>query len=107
RLRVGWPISALARRDPWGLRSVLAILLLLGAIDAGADWTDRAPGAFMPALDGGSTGIAASFDLWLTPPEYTGMAPQFLRTGDSERVQVASGSTLLTQVHGGNAVPRL
>jgi uncharacterized protein (TIGR02302 family) len=107
RLRVGWPISALARRDPWGLRSVLAILLLLGAIDAGADWRDRVPRAFMPALDGGSTGIAASFDLWLTPPEYTGMAPQFLRTGDSETVQVATGSKLLAQVHGGSAVPRL
>src|SRR5947209_5950957 len=35
RLRVGWPVAGLARHDPWGLRSVLVILLLLGAIDAG------------------------------------------------------------------------
>src|SRR5437016_6854194 len=84
RLRVGWPVSGLARRDPWGVRSVLAILLLLGAIDAGADWRDRVTRAFMPALGGGASGIAASFDLWLTPPEYTGLAPQFLRTGDIE-----------------------
>ncbi len=107
RLRVGWPASALAQRDPWGVRSVLAILLLLGAIDAGPDWRDRVTRAFTPAFDGGASGIATSFDLWLTPPEYTGLAPQFLRAGDRESVQVAAGSTLLTQVHGGSALPRL
>jgi len=107
RLRVGWPASGLARRDPLGVRSVLAILLLLGAIDAGADWRDRVTRAFTPAFDGGAAALGANFDLWLTPPEYTGLAPQFLRTGDTETVQVAVGSALLAQVHGGSAVPRL
>ena len=41
RLRVGWPAAGLARHDPLGVRAVLAILLLLGAVDAGADWHDR------------------------------------------------------------------
>ncbi len=107
RLRVGWPVSGLARRDPLGVRSVLAILLLLGAIDAGADWRDRVIRAFTPAFEGGTAALAASFDLWLTPPEYTGLAPQFLRTGDTQTVPVAFGSVLLAQVHGGSAVPRL
>jgi uncharacterized protein (TIGR02302 family) len=107
RLRVGWPAAGLARRDPWGVRSVLAILLLLGAIDAGADWRDRVGRAFMPSFAGGAAVVAASFDLWLTPPEYTGLAPQFLRAGDSETVQVPTGSALLAQVHGGGAAPRL
>jgi uncharacterized protein (TIGR02302 family) len=107
RLRVGWPAAGLARRDPWGVRSVLAILLLLGAIDAGADWRDRVGRAFMPNFAGGAAVVAASFDLWLTPPEYTGLAPQFLRAGDKETVQVPTGSALLAQVHGGGAAPRL
>ena len=107
RLRVGWPQASLARRDPWGLRSVLAMMLLLAAIDAGPDWRDRVARAFAPGFDGGLPAIAASFDLWLTPPEYTGLAPQFLRAGDSETVQVPTGGALLAQVHGGNAVPRL
>jgi uncharacterized protein (TIGR02302 family) len=107
RLRVGWPRAGLAPWDPWGLRSVLAMLLLLGAIDAGADWRDRVARAFVPAFDGGLPAIATSFDLWLTPPEYTGLAPQFLRAGDSGTVKVPTGSALLAQVHGGNAVPRL
>src|SRR5712691_3313451 len=107
RLRVGWPAAGLARRDPWGVRAVLAMLMLLGAIDAGADWRDRVARAFLPNFASGAPTIAASFDLWLTPPEYTGLAPQFLRAGDSETVRVPTGSVLLAQVHGGNAVPSL
>jgi len=107
RLRVGWPVAGLARHDPWGARSVLVILLLLGIIDAGADWRERAGRALKPNFAGRAAAITASFDLWLTPPEYTGLAPQFLRAGDSGPVQVPTGSVLLAQVHGGGAVPRL
>jgi len=107
RLRVGWPIAGLAKRDPWGVRSVLAILLLLAVIDAGADWRDRAARALAPGFEGRAPAVAASFDLWLTPPEYTGLAPQFLRAGHNEIVQVPTGSVLLGHVHGGNALPRL
>jgi uncharacterized protein (TIGR02302 family) len=107
RLRVGWPAAGLARRDPWGLRSVLVILLLLGAIDAGVDWRDRLARAFSPAWDGGAAAVSASFDIWITPPDYTGLAPQFLRADVSGPVRVPVGSTLLAQIHGGRGVPRL
>ena len=107
RLRVGWPAAGWGRRDPWGLRSVLAILLVLAVIDAGADWRDRLTRAFVPSLDGGVATAATSFDLWVTPPEYTGLAPQFLRAGHTDTVQVPTGSVLLAQVHGGSAVPTL
>jgi uncharacterized protein (TIGR02302 family) len=107
RLRVGWPAAGLARRDPWGLRAILAMLLLLGAIDAGGDWRERVSRAFSPGFAGGAAAVAASFDLWLTPPEYTGLAPQFLRAGDNQTVRVATGSVLLAQVHGGKPTPRL
>ena len=53
-LRVGWPAAGLARRDPWGLRAVLAILLLVGAIDAGADWRERLVRALTPGWEGGA-----------------------------------------------------
>ncbi len=91
RLRVGWPIAGLARHDPWGARSVLVILLLLGVIDAGADWRERAGRALKPSFAGGAAAIAASFDLWLTPPEYTGLAPQFL-ANSSRSTSRTSGS---------------
>ncbi len=111
RLRVGWPVAGLARRDPWGLRAVLAILLLVGAIDAGADWRDRIARALSPAGDGGTAVAAAGFDIWVTPPDYTGLPPQFLRADTLNTaggtVRVPTGSTLLAQVHGGSGLPRL
>ena len=108
RLRVGWPAAGLARHDPWGLRAVLAILLLIGAIDAGGDWRTRIGRALAPALDGGGTVAATtSFDIWITPPDYTGLPPQFLRADTPGPVHVPTGSTLLAQIHGGRALPRL
>jgi uncharacterized protein (TIGR02302 family) len=106
-LRIGLPRAGFAARDPWGLRAVLTILLLLGAIDAGSDWRDRLVRSLRPDIAGGSGIAAASLDIWVTPPEYTGLAPQFLRAGTAETLRIPTGSKLLAQVHGGAAVPRL
>ncbi|MGD9614210.1 MAG: TIGR02302 family protein [Alphaproteobacteria bacterium] len=107
RLRVGWPIAGLARRDPWGIRSVLAILLLLAVIDAGTDWRDRAFRAVQPSFAASAAALPTSFELWVSPPEYTGLAPQFLRADVTGTAPVATGSVLLGQVHGGGEVPLL
>ena len=107
RLRIGVPAAGLAAIDPLGLRALLAMLLLIGAVDAGADWRDRLVRALTPALSGGSSTLAASLDIWVTPPEYTGLAPQFLRPGSKETIRIPTGSALLAQVHGGSAVPHL
>lgn len=106
-LRVGWPHSALARHDPWGLRAVLTILLVIAAIDAGPDWRDRVAHALKPNFSAGAPAVAASFDLWVTPPDYTGRPPQFLRAGAKDKVAIATGSSLIAQVHGGDDVPNL
>ena len=107
RLRIGTPAAGLAARDPWGLRAVLALLLLIGAVDAGDDWRDRLLRAVTPDLTDGSSAIAASLDIWVTPPDYTGLPPQFLRPENRQTIAVPIGSTLLAQVHGGGSVPRL
>jgi len=106
-LRVGWPAAGLARSDPWGLRAVLAILLILAGVDAGADWRDRIAHALSPNFAAGPPVAAASFDLWITPPDYTGLPPQFLRGGEKGTIQVPTGSALIAQVHGGSGVPKL
>jgi uncharacterized protein (TIGR02302 family) len=107
RLRVGTPVAGLAARDPWGLRAVLALLLLIGAADAGGDWRDRLIRAVTPGETGGTSAISASLDIWVTPPEYTGLPPQFLRPENQQTIAVPIGSRLLAQVHGGGSVPRL
>jgi uncharacterized protein (TIGR02302 family) len=105
RLRIGVPHAGFAARDPWGLRALLAILLLIGVVDAGTDWRDRLVRAVAPTIAIGPAPIAASLDIWVTPPEYTGLAPLFLRPGTVETVRIPTGSTLLAQVHGGQSVP--
>jgi uncharacterized protein (TIGR02302 family) len=107
RLRIGLPAAGFAGSDPLGLRAVLAMLLLIGAVDAGADWPDRLIRALTPPLPGSSPALAASLDIWVTPPEYTGLPPQFLRPGTTDAIRIPTQSALLAQVHGGKAVPRL
>jgi uncharacterized protein (TIGR02302 family) len=107
RLRIGWPMAGLARHDPWGLRSLLAIALLLGAIDAGADWRDRIVRAATPSLSFGAPIAPGILQIWVTPPDYTGLPPRFLKSGATRPIAIPTGSSLLAQVHGGDGVPAL
>lgn len=107
-LRVAWPKAGFLARDPWGLRALLALLLVLGAVDAGGDWGERISRSLTPHLAGGAAASAASLDIWLTPPDYTGLPPQLLPTGTRNApVSAPTGSVLLAQVHGDGPVPRL
>ena len=72
RLRIGLPAAGLAGRDPWGLRAVLAMLLLIGAVDAGADWRDRL-GARPDA------GLAGRISGCCRKPRHLGHAPRIHR----------------------------
>ena len=107
RLRIGLPAAGFAARDPWGVRVVLAILLLLAAIDAGGDWRERLLRAVTPNSQSDAPAIAATLDIWVTPPEYTGLPPQFLRPENRRTIRIPIGSTLLAQVHGGTVPPDL
>ncbi len=107
-LRFGWPKAGFARRDPWALRTLLVLLLVLGAIDAGPDWAVRIERSLAPNIAGAPAGPAASLDIWVTPPDYTGLPPQLLPVGVNKApIAVPVGSVLLAQVHGEGAVPRL
>jgi uncharacterized protein (TIGR02302 family) len=107
-LRVGWPKAGWLWRDRYGLRAVIVMALVLGAIDAGPDWAMRLDRAFVPALGRVASGPAASLDIWVNPPEYTGLPP-FLLPAEAapSPIPVPTGSQLLAQVHGAGVVPEL
>jgi uncharacterized protein (TIGR02302 family) len=110
RLAIGWPAAGLVRRDPFALRAALALLLVIGAVDAGRDWPQRLWRALTPSFAPKGPAAAVALDIWMTPPEYTGLPPQFLPVGaaaTTEPVAVPVGSTVLAQVHGGRTPPRL
>ncbi|MBV9523101.1 MAG: TIGR02302 family protein [Alphaproteobacteria bacterium] len=108
RLRIGIPAAGLAARDPFGLRSALLLLLVIAAIAAGTQWEPRLIGALQPDFSSGPPVPPPSIDIWVTPPDYTGLPPQFLqRDYKGEAIAVPTGSTVLAQIHGGRKPPQL
>lgn len=82
RLRVGRPAPGTHRLDPYALRSVVVLAVVLVAALAPAGLWDRLGDAFR--LAGGGSGAGTRLDAWVTPPPYTGRAPIMLADGASD-----------------------
>ncbi len=103
-LRVGTPSPGLARRDPYGLRFLLLLLLVVSIAITGGGF-DRIADAFRGG--GAATAaerVAARIDAWAEPPAYTGRPSVFL-TGnailDAEApIVVPAGTELIVRVAG-------
>jgi uncharacterized protein (TIGR02302 family) len=106
-LRVGVPATGMARRDPYALRVALVLVLVVAAIDAGHDWSDRILRSLSPGFAPGAPAAVATLDIWVSPPDYTGLPPQFLTPAAAQPIAVPTGSSVLAQVHGAGALPRL
>ncbi len=106
-LRVGAPKPAVARRDPLALRGFVLLLLVFSGIVAWGDEDTRLTRAFMPSF----APVSASnvvVEAWLTPPDYTGVAPRVVNQDNgSKPLEVPDGTRIMIQVHGGRAAPRV
>ena len=128
RLRVGVPRPALARHDPFALRLAAMLLLTIGVIAGHADPAARLLRAAVPDFSGAGAIPAASLEIWVTPPEYTGLAPRLLTNeadGDSAEtatvngrgstaeisdpvpIEVPAGSRIMAQLNNGHGDPAL
>jgi len=121
RLRVGLPAPGLAKRDPYAMRAGLLLILVVGVFAAWGDGQNRVVRALLP----GSAAAAAAqlaLDVWITPPNYTGLAPIHLTRGGNPTQQsivvtgtvgqdgpiaVPVGATVLAQLQGGRKAPDL
>ncbi len=103
-LKAGAPRPEAFRRDPYALRALAAMLLVVGFFTAnGAHWQRLVP---MAPQAGAAPAEPLRIDAWVTPPVYTGRAPVFL-TGASadlrdadQPISVPEGSELIVRAQG-------
>ncbi|MCB9943798.1 MAG: TIGR02302 family protein [Geminicoccaceae bacterium] len=101
RLRLGPPRSPMPRLDPWALRAILGLVLLVSLVEARGEWWPRLVQAVVPGERVNVVPAEVAIRLWITPPAYTGTAPfGEERTARSDTLSVPAGSELLLQVHG-------
>ncbi len=116
-IRVRLPHPNLSARDPFAIRALLSLALVVGLLAAGERAGARIENAVKPDLAALTRGVEPSLELWITPPEYTNLAPRLLASADPESAPAAAdgqgsipvpvGSKLLAQVSEGKRAPEL
>ncbi|ANC92813.1 TIGR02302 family protein [Azospirillum humicireducens] len=130
-LRVAWPGTDVPSHDRYALRALVILTLVVAGAAAWGDWRPRVAAALTPRFDGGTVIATATLDLWINPPDYTGLPPVFLKSGSTatptspaasqqgankqttgqqpadQPVQIPQGSLVLARVTGGNGTPSL
>ncbi|WP_417415043.1 TIGR02302 family protein [Hoeflea sp.] len=100
-LETGIPRSSLPRRDPWGIRVAVALLLFVAFGYSFSGNAGKPTDAFVSHSDSGLPDVR--IDAWITPPPYVNQAPVFL-TGQSrpvgEAVSAIEGSEITIRVGG-------
>ena len=106
RLRVGIPRPGLAARDPIALRAAVLLGLFAGLIIAGEQTPGRLWRAVTPSLVPVVSAPATQIQAWITPPDFTGLAPIFLKP-DSAALAVPAGSQLTINLTAVSGTPTL
>jgi len=78
-----WPRSDLYKKDPYSLRAVLILLLVIGAIEARFDYAERLNHALIPRP---AQALQTDWvmQLWITPPAHTGQGNGYARLQASD-----------------------
>jgi len=101
--RLAWPTprSALPGQDPWALRGLVLLLLVVALVEARGDFGPRLARAFVPEAPRETATRPLEASLWLTPPTYTRRAPVGAeQTARLDTLAVPEGSEALLQLHG-------
>ena len=113
RLRVGVPQAGFIERDPFALRVLLGLVLLIAVVGGWRDAPERLLRAVTPNLSAMAATGPVSLTLSLTPPTYTNLAPIFLEVGDKAAADAPSelrlpiGTGVLAILQGGSETPDL
>jgi uncharacterized protein (TIGR02302 family) len=105
RLRVSAPRPGLSARDPWALRLLVCLMVVVALLIAGPRAGQRIVAALTPSF--GESAAPVPVEAWIRPPAYTGLAPIVLKSGTDQPVMVPVGSTLEAHVTDGKRAPHL
>ncbi len=115
RLRVGVPQAGFIARDPFALRVVLGLVLLIAVVGGWRDAPERLLRAVTPNLSTLAATGPVSLTLSLTPPTYTNLAPIFLEVGHKAaagahaptELRLPIGTSVLAILQGASDTPDL
>jgi uncharacterized protein (TIGR02302 family) len=109
-LTLAAPKSDVARRDPIALRGLAILLLALGVGIAWEQSGSRLMASVAPQPRGAADLLAITVEAWITPPDYTRLAPIALKADPAAEpaddavaltpIEVPVGSKLLVQIQG-------
>lgn len=105
RLTIGTPSPGVARRDPYALRFLLLLLLVVALASTGGNF-DRITAAFKAVPATAAEVVAVRIDAWASPPDYTGRPAIFLTgegAGDAVEHEVPAGTDVFVRISGGDA----
>ncbi|MCG8652014.1 MAG: DUF4175 domain-containing protein, partial [Pirellulales bacterium] len=97
RVRVAPPRSPLAKLDIYALRNLALVLLLVGVAVGFPDYGARLGDAVRPAF-AQKAAVPPSLDVWIEPPEYTGVAPVFAQP-ETVELSFPAGSRVIARVN--------
>lgn len=107
-LKTGLPRTNIPEIDPWGLRAVIGLLLVIAFAFSGSPLGGRLGDAFQSHSS--SNALPPRIDAWVTPPRYTGRPPVFLTSAANDQEKqftVPQNSTLTIRIIGGNGTERV
>jgi len=116
RLKIGFPAASMAAFDPRGLRFFIVLALAIALVDAGGDAPERLRGSLVPDWRALGGGAETRLDVWVSPPEHTGLGPVFLTragrpqeevNGPTQEIAVPAGSRIEARLDGGGDRPDL
>ncbi|MGH6680293.1 MAG: TIGR02302 family protein, partial [Bradyrhizobium sp.] len=104
RIRAGLPSPQLSIHDPWALRALVVVLLVVTYVAAGGERTMRLAAGF--DWNGIFAPANIRLDAWVDPPTYTGVPPIILTAANRDAaasgpLRVPEGSTLTVRASGG------
>ena len=108
-LTLAAPRTDIARRDPFALRGLAVLLLALGLAIAWDQSGQRLWAAVSPQPRGAADLSTITVEAWITPPDYTRLAPIALKADPNaprmdveaaNPIEVPVGSKLLVQIQG-------